>query len=143
MLAVIGLSLACLAIVMFECIRVLKDLPGASSWLNGVARSSTGVIVIMAFFMTGISLVARFALDIETHTFGLFEAAAAVAVVIATVAVLRTVYARRQRALAMVEVPGDDAVIIPLGSAVAPAAVQEGTVVAGGNGVGTSKKNAA
>lgn len=111
MLAVIGLLLTCAAIVLFECVRVLKDLPGAPAWLDGVGKSNTGIIVIMALFVTGISLVARFALDIESHTFGAIEAGEALAIVIVTAVVLRALYARRKRALAARATAGDEATI--------------------------------
>lgn len=145
MLAVIGLLLTCTAIVLFECVRVLKDLPGAPAWLDGVAKSNTGIIVIMALFVTGISVVARFALDIESHAFGPIEVGEALAIVIATAVVLRILHARRQRALTALATAGDGAVA-PLAPAHAPAPAAGGDPTISGvsrPGSGNGTKNAA
>lgn len=106
MLAVIGLSMLAIAVLMFESARVLTKIPSSPAWLTHAAQSNAWIIVVMALFATGMSLVGRFALDFETHTFGPIDGAGAISIVLVTGFLLRTLYAKRRRARAAPDLAG-------------------------------------
>lgn len=107
MAGIAGVVLLALSVLLFELLRVMSKLPDAPGWAKSAGTSSTAIILIMASFVTGLGLVARFAMDFEAAKFQATHGVGVLAVIVGTAILLALIYRRRRRSRAGLGAAGD------------------------------------
>lgn len=92
MFAVYGTLMFCGGLLLFFIMLHFHRRPGAGLWIRSRAVGEITVFVAMMLSLMGIALIGRFFIQLETQTFGSFEALVVTATLLGSFYIIRKSY---------------------------------------------------